>query len=97
MCQSQDIEDEAHFMKHCLHYNMHRNKLYNKVNTKCHQFHDMTNENKLIATHKGAIFFFGGGGIIAHFFNLLLKPDILYWELTGSLTPNYHLCANILI
>ena len=48
MCNSQDIEDEAHLMLYCEYYKSLRDQLFIKLNSKCHNFAVMTYANKFI-------------------------------------------------
>ena len=47
MCNSQDIEDEAHPLLSCEYYKSLRYQLFIKLNSKCHNFAVMTDANHL--------------------------------------------------
>ena len=47
LCQLEEIEDESHFLFRCSCYNDIRNRWLNKVITKCENFDNLTESEKL--------------------------------------------------
>ena len=73
MCNSQEIEDDAHLMLSCEYYNNLRDQLFIKLNSKYHNFDVMTYANKLIyMTSLGTKIF---QLVAAYFCNALTRRD----------------------